>query len=94
MLSSTMRTLMGGTDPSSRPMPDVGWGEEALEDSFFRRRWVLTWLSGVGLRVRFGRRLWGGPPEGVGGCELCWLVGGASGAGGVGSGGAAGTPLG
>ncbi len=95
MLSSTMSTLIGGTEPSNREV--AGWGEEVPEDSFFRLMMAAIGLSGLGRRVFLDRAVrcrCGGAPEGVGGWDAFWFVDGASGAGGVGRGGAAGMPLG
>lgn len=78
MLSSTIKTLIGGTDPSNIADNDK------LE--------LLAPFVGVGfLFLRDLVPRWGSRGTGVGG-GLPLPVGGASGAGGVGSGGATGIP--
>lgn len=107
MLSSTIKTLMGGTEASSilaipPPLLDpFGCGLEEEVECLFLLPFPSALLSGVVFRGFFGRpaRPCGGRPtgataaEGVGGAELSLFVGPASGAGGVGSGGGAGTSV-
>lgn len=91
MLSSTIKTLIGGTEPSrSEDAPAdlaVPPGDLAPAAPFI----------GVGFLLRrglAGRKVLFSLAAGVGGVPTGLMVGGASGAGGVGSGGAAGMVLG
>ena len=108
-LSSTMRTLIGGTEPSSilEIVELVTVAESAVlvaelaSASRFAREWEPDFVVvSVPFRPFRGRIDGRCPcneavsPDGVGGVELVLFIGAASGAGGLGRGGGAGTPLG